>query len=138
MQYSATTGAFRVCKRDEFEGSGTWRSCGMIQGENGGRVWAEGWCEGATFTLPIESVNMNERQELDILLVEDNPNDAELTSALRKQSARVCYRTRWSGSHERVLTGLRPRVIFSICVTESMAWKSCAAFAQMNAQKKSR
>jgi len=59
---------------------------------------------------------MNEQQELDILLVEDNPNDAELTQrALRKTEigARLLVARDGAEAIERVLTeGLRPRVIF--------------------------
>jgi CheY-like chemotaxis protein len=59
---------------------------------------------------------MNEQQELDILLVEDNPNDAELTQrALRKTEigARLLIARDGAEAIERVLTeGLRPRVIF--------------------------
>jgi len=59
---------------------------------------------------------MNEQQELDILLVEDNPNDAELTQrALRKTDigARLLIARDGAEAIERVLTeGLRPRVIF--------------------------
>jgi two-component system response regulator len=59
---------------------------------------------------------MNEPQELDILLVEDNPNDAELTQrALRKTEigARLLIARDGAEAIERVLTeGLRPRVIF--------------------------
>jgi two-component system, response regulator len=55
-------------------------------------------------------------QELDILLVEDNPNDAELTQrALRKTDigARLLVARDGAEAIERVLTeGLRPRVIF--------------------------
>jgi two-component system response regulator len=55
-------------------------------------------------------------QELDILLVEDNPNDAELTQrALRKTDigARLLIARDGAEAIERVLTeGLRPRVIF--------------------------
>ena len=55
-------------------------------------------------------------QELDILLVEDNPNDAELTQrALRKTEigARLLVARDGAEAIERVLTeGLRPRVIF--------------------------
>jgi CheY-like chemotaxis protein len=61
-------------------------------------------------------MNMNEQQELDILLVEDNPNDAELTQrALRKTDigARLLIARDGAEAIERVLTdGLRPRVIF--------------------------
>jgi CheY-like chemotaxis protein len=60
-------------------------------------------------------MNMKE-QELDILLVEDNPNDAELTQrALRKTEigARLLIARDGAEAIERVLTeGLRPRVIF--------------------------
>lgn len=59
---------------------------------------------------------MNEQQELDILLVEDNPNDAELTQrALRKTEigARLLVARDGAEAIERILTeGLRPRVIF--------------------------
>ena len=59
---------------------------------------------------------MNEQHELDILLVEDNPNDAELTQrALRKTDigARLLIARDGAEAIERVLTdGLRPRVIF--------------------------
>jgi two-component system, response regulator len=59
---------------------------------------------------------MNEQQELDILLVEDNPNDAELTQrALRKTEigARLLIARDGAEAIERILTeGLRPRVIF--------------------------
>ena len=59
---------------------------------------------------------MKEPQELDILLVEDNPNDAELTQrALRKTEigARLVIARDGAEAIERVLTeGLRPRVIF--------------------------
>jgi two-component system response regulator len=59
---------------------------------------------------------MKEQQELDILLVEDNPNDAELTlRALRKTDigARLLIARDGAEAIERVLTeGLRPRVIF--------------------------
>jgi two-component system response regulator len=55
-------------------------------------------------------------QELDILLVEDNPNDAELTQrALRKTEigARLLIARDGAEAIEQVLTqGLRPRVIF--------------------------
>jgi len=55
-------------------------------------------------------------QELDILLVEDNPTDAELTQrALRKTDigARLLSARDGAEAIERVLTeGLRPRVIF--------------------------
>jgi CheY-like chemotaxis protein len=55
-------------------------------------------------------------QELDILLVEDNPNDAELTQrALRKTDigARLLIARDGAEAIEQVLTqGLRPRVIF--------------------------
>ena len=61
-------------------------------------------------------MNMNEQHELDILLVEDNPNDAELTQrALRKTDigARLLIARDGAEAIERVLTdGLRPRVIF--------------------------
>ena len=61
-------------------------------------------------------MNMKEQQELDILLVEDNPNDAELTQrALRKTDigARLLIARDGAEAIERVLTeGLRPRVIF--------------------------
>jgi CheY-like chemotaxis protein len=54
--------------------------------------------------------------ELDILLVEDNPNDAELTQrALRKTDigARLLIARDGAEAIEQVLTqGLRPRVIF--------------------------
>jgi two-component system response regulator len=57
-----------------------------------------------------------QEQELDILLVEDNPNDAELTQrALRKTDigARLLIARDGAEAIERVLTeGLRPRVIF--------------------------
>jgi CheY-like chemotaxis protein len=59
---------------------------------------------------------MKEQAELDILLVEDNPNDAELTQrALRKTEigARLLIARDGAEAIERVLTeGLRPRVIF--------------------------
>jgi len=59
---------------------------------------------------------MKEQQELDILLVEDNPNDAELTQrALRKTDigARLLIARDGAEAIERVLTeGVRPRVIF--------------------------
>jgi CheY-like chemotaxis protein len=59
---------------------------------------------------------MQEQQELDILLVEDNPNDAELTQrALRKTEigARLLIARDGAEAIEKVLTeGLRPRVIF--------------------------
>ena len=59
---------------------------------------------------------MKEKQELDILLVEDNPNDAELTQrALRKTDigARLLIARDGAEAIERLLTeGLRPRVIF--------------------------
>ena len=59
---------------------------------------------------------MKEQSELDILLVEDNPNDAELTQrALRKTEigARLLVARDGAEAIERVLTeGLRPRVIF--------------------------
>jgi two-component system, response regulator len=55
-------------------------------------------------------------QELDILLVEDNPNDAELTQrALRKTEigARLLIARDGAEAIEQVLIqGLRPRVIF--------------------------
>jgi two-component system response regulator len=55
-------------------------------------------------------------QELDILLVEDNPNDAELTQrALRKTEigARLLVARDGAEAIEQILTqGLRPRVIF--------------------------
>jgi CheY-like chemotaxis protein len=55
-------------------------------------------------------------QELDILLVEDNPNDAELTQrALRKTDigARLLIARDGAEAIERLLTeGVRPRVIF--------------------------
>jgi two-component system, response regulator len=55
-------------------------------------------------------------QELDILLVEDNPNDAELTQrALRKTEigARLLIARDGAEAIERLLTeGVRPRVIF--------------------------
>ena len=61
-------------------------------------------------------MNMKEPQELDILLVEDNPNDAELTQrALRKTEigARLVIARDGAEAIERVLTeGLLPRVIF--------------------------
>jgi len=59
---------------------------------------------------------MREAQEIDILLVEDNPNDAELTQrALRKTDigARLVIARDGAEAIEWVLTeGLRPRVIF--------------------------
>jgi len=59
---------------------------------------------------------MQEQQELDILLVEDNPNDAELTQrALRKTDigARLLIARDGAEAIEKVLSeGLRPRVIF--------------------------
>jgi two-component system, response regulator len=55
-------------------------------------------------------------QELDILLVEDNPNDAELTQrALRKTDigARLLIARDGAEAIDQVLTqGVRPRVIF--------------------------
>jgi two-component system, response regulator len=59
---------------------------------------------------------MKDQQEIDILLVEDNPNDAELTQrALRKTEigARLVMARDGAEAIERLLTeGLRPRVIF--------------------------
>src|SRR6185295_15422327 len=61
-------------------------------------------------------MSMKEQQELDILLVEDNPNDAELTQrALRKTEigARLLVAKDGAEALDRILTdGLRPRVIF--------------------------
>ena len=59
---------------------------------------------------------MKDQQEIDILLVEDNPNDAELTQrALRKTeiAARLVVARDGAEAIDRLLTdGLRPRVIF--------------------------
>src|SRR5262245_24053393 len=59
---------------------------------------------------------MKEQSEPDILLVEDNPNDAELTQrALRKTeiAARVLVARDGAEAIDRILTeGLRPRVVF--------------------------
>jgi two-component system, response regulator len=59
---------------------------------------------------------MKDQQEIDILLVEDNPNDAELTQrALRKTeiAARLVVARDGAEAIDRLLNdGLRPRVIF--------------------------
>jgi len=61
-------------------------------------------------------LSTKEQQELDILLVEDNPNDAELTQrALRKTDigARLLVARDGAEAIERLLTeGVRPRVVF--------------------------
>jgi CheY-like chemotaxis protein len=59
---------------------------------------------------------MKDQQDIDILLVEDNPNDAELTQrALRKTDigARLVVARDGAEAIERLLTeGIRPRVVF--------------------------
>jgi CheY-like chemotaxis protein len=58
---------------------------------------------------------MAESQEIDILLVEDNPNDAELTQrALKKKELDVRLVIARNGAEalELLFGGLRPKVIF--------------------------
>jgi CheY-like chemotaxis protein len=59
---------------------------------------------------------MKDQQNIDILLVEDNPNDAELTQrALRKTDigARLVVARDGAEAIERLLTeGIRPKVVF--------------------------